>query len=185
MAKSSRATISKKNRSRLKSRVFGPVEDARTKRLSEKLVELASQPKAARTDMDIEKTEGGHTIKLHAHDHGLIMSSSGAQRAEQESKENSGHADGALRSSLSIPIPKAMLCHAKPNTQLPLTPPPTPPSSALQDTFPTPTNHVANYHQAEEMLFYHTLGIAADVKGFDNAGHLVLEFDSTPRNGAG
>ncbi|PSK53060.1 hypothetical protein B9Z65_3260 [Elsinoe australis] len=76
MAKSSRATISKKNRSRLKSRVFGPVEDARTKRLSEKLVELASQPKAARTDMDIEKTEG-------------------AQRAAQESKENSGHADEA------------------------------------------------------------------------------------------
>ncbi|KAG8628605.1 hypothetical protein KVT40_004478 [Elsinoe batatas] len=76
MAKSSRSSIRKTNRSRLKSRVFGPVEDARTKRLSEKLVELASQPKAATTDMDIEKTED-------------------SKAAEQESKENSGHADDA------------------------------------------------------------------------------------------
>lgn len=39
-----------------------------------------------------------------------------------ESNETSGQgADGALRSSLCIPIPKAMLGHAKPDTQLPLT----------------------------------------------------------------
>ncbi|KAF4555420.1 Hypothetical protein D9617_2g053790 [Elsinoe fawcettii] len=76
MAKSSRSSVKKTNRSRLKSRVFGPAEDARTKRLSEKLVELASQPKAATTDMDIEKTED-------------------AKSSEQESKENSGHADDA------------------------------------------------------------------------------------------
>lgn len=57
MAKSARSSVSKKNRSRLKSKVFGPVEDARTKRLSEKLAELASQPKVQTTGMDVETTE--------------------------------------------------------------------------------------------------------------------------------
>jgi len=45
MAKGARASTKKSNNSKLKSRVFGPVEDARTERLSAKLLELASQPK--------------------------------------------------------------------------------------------------------------------------------------------
>lgn len=48
MAKGARASTKKENNSKLKSRVFGPVETARTERLSAKLQELASQPK--RTD---------------------------------------------------------------------------------------------------------------------------------------
>ena len=48
MAKSSRAgTVKAKNR-RLKANVFGPVESARTERLSAKLLELAAQPKPER-----------------------------------------------------------------------------------------------------------------------------------------
>jgi hypothetical protein len=45
MAKGARASTRKANNSKLKSRVFGPVETARTERLSAKLLELASQPK--------------------------------------------------------------------------------------------------------------------------------------------
>jgi hypothetical protein len=44
MAKSSRASTNKANNRRLKSKVFGPVEDARMQRLSAKLLELAAQP---------------------------------------------------------------------------------------------------------------------------------------------
>ncbi|RKU41760.1 hypothetical protein DL546_002696 [Coniochaeta pulveracea] len=46
MAKSSRASSVKSNNQRLKANVFGPVESERTARLSAKLLELASQPKA-------------------------------------------------------------------------------------------------------------------------------------------
>ncbi|KAH7349510.1 hypothetical protein B0T11DRAFT_289328 [Plectosphaerella cucumerina] len=45
MAKSSRAGSVKANNRRLKATVFGPVESARTERLSAKLLELAAQPK--------------------------------------------------------------------------------------------------------------------------------------------
>ena len=45
MAKSARASVKKTNRAALKAKVFGPVEDARTQRLSAKLLELASTPK--------------------------------------------------------------------------------------------------------------------------------------------
>ncbi|KAI1006760.1 GPI ethanolamine phosphate transferase 2 [Podosphaera aphanis] len=45
MAKGARASSRKANNAMLKSRVFGPIETARTERLSSKLLELASQPK--------------------------------------------------------------------------------------------------------------------------------------------
>lgn len=56
MAKSVRASVSKRNRANLRKKVFGPVDNARTERLAAKLQELASQtrPKGPeRPDMDI------------------------------------------------------------------------------------------------------------------------------------
>lgn len=45
MAKSIRASVSKRNRANLRKKIAGPAVDARTERLSAKLQELASQPK--------------------------------------------------------------------------------------------------------------------------------------------
>ncbi|KAJ5570358.1 uncharacterized protein N7459_009788 [Penicillium hispanicum] len=45
MAKSIRASVSKRNRANLRKKVFGPAVDARTERLAAKLQELASQPR--------------------------------------------------------------------------------------------------------------------------------------------
>jgi len=61
MAKSARASKIKTNNSKLKSRVFGPIETARTERLSAKLLELASQPKKTEKDSDdmVIDIEGG------------------------------------------------------------------------------------------------------------------------------
>jgi len=60
MAKSARASKIKMNNSKLKSRVFGPVETARTERLSAKLLELASQPKPSKDSDDmVMDIEGG------------------------------------------------------------------------------------------------------------------------------
>ena len=53
MAKGLRASTKKANRVKLRSRVFRPVEEARTQRLSTKLIELASKPK----DEDVRMEE--------------------------------------------------------------------------------------------------------------------------------
>lgn len=45
MAKSQRASTTKRNNAALRSKVFGPASDARTERLSAKLQELASKPR--------------------------------------------------------------------------------------------------------------------------------------------
>ncbi|KAM0281329.1 hypothetical protein ACHAQH_003597 [Verticillium albo-atrum] len=58
MAKSARASTRKANNRRLKQNVFGPVESARTERLSAKLLDLAAQPKPQKEQdvvaMDVE-----------------------------------------------------------------------------------------------------------------------------------
>jgi hypothetical protein len=62
MAKSVRASVSKRNRANLRKTVFGPIVDARTERLAAKLQEIASQPKPEapkKKEMDIEADETG------------------------------------------------------------------------------------------------------------------------------
>ncbi|KAJ9155772.1 hypothetical protein NKR19_g4417 [Coniochaeta hoffmannii] len=54
MAKSARASKVKSNNQRLKKNVFGPVEAARTERLSAKLQELISQPKPSEAKKEVE-----------------------------------------------------------------------------------------------------------------------------------
>lgn len=57
MAKSSRASSKKANNQRLKASVFGPVESERQKRLSAKLLEIASAPKPV-PERQMEDAEG-------------------------------------------------------------------------------------------------------------------------------
>lgn len=45
MAKSARASVTKRNHRNLRAKVFGPAHDARTARLSAKLQELAAKPR--------------------------------------------------------------------------------------------------------------------------------------------
>ncbi|MCJ1472836.1 hypothetical protein MMC13_001485 [Lambiella insularis] len=64
MAKGLRASTKKANRAKLRSKVFAPVEDARTQRLSAKLLELASKQRP-KTDEDVkmgEEAENGMDI---------------------------------------------------------------------------------------------------------------------------
>lgn len=52
MAKGARSSSIKTNNKKLKSKVFGPIEAARTERLSAKLLELASAPKPVREEVE-------------------------------------------------------------------------------------------------------------------------------------
>ncbi|KAI9810958.1 MAG: hypothetical protein M1827_005689 [Pycnora praestabilis] len=58
MAKSARSSVKKFNKSKLRSRVFGPIEAARTERLSAKLLDLASKPRPLVTQDSKEEIEG-------------------------------------------------------------------------------------------------------------------------------
>lgn len=167
MAKSSRASVIKTNRKALKRKVFGPAEQARAERLSKKLMELASQPKPPRAEMDVEGI--ANACKLPGVPTELT-SYTDAKDMDVEDKETVPAADGALR-LFSIPIPDSLL----PETaQLP-TPPPTPPT-LCDENFPSPTNHADNARVASEQLFYHFLGCATDIAGFNDRGDLMVNF---------
>ncbi|KAJ5966033.1 hypothetical protein N7481_012747 [Penicillium waksmanii] len=56
MAKSVRASVSKRNRANLRKSFFGPVVDARTERLATKLQELADQPRPEKKAMEVESS---------------------------------------------------------------------------------------------------------------------------------
>ena len=63
MAKSARASVTKRNHHNLRKKVFGPAHDARTQRLSAKLQELAAKPrpnadKMMELDDSAEQVEG-------------------------------------------------------------------------------------------------------------------------------
>lgn len=67
MAKSVRASVSKRNRANLRKKVFGPLVDARTERLAAKLQELASQPRPeapVKSKMDLDEAGMYTTIPL-------------------------------------------------------------------------------------------------------------------------
>lgn len=58
MAKSQRASTRKRNNAVLRSKLFGPAVDARTERLSAKLQELATKPKADQErTMEVDEQE--------------------------------------------------------------------------------------------------------------------------------
>ncbi|KAL1302503.1 hypothetical protein AAFC00_002892 [Neodothiora populina] len=63
MAKGARNSVRKTNNRVLKAKVFGPVETARAERLNAKLMELVSQPKPAREEMEVEQTDDAAKAK--------------------------------------------------------------------------------------------------------------------------
>lgn len=63
MAKGLRSSTTKANKTILRRRIFGPVEDARKERLSVKLLELASKSQSISTEEDIKMVDGNHGLK--------------------------------------------------------------------------------------------------------------------------
>jgi len=154
--------------------VFGPAEQARNERLSKKLMELASQPKPPKSEMEVEQAKGTGTARaftarfIHTDD----FRAADPKDVEEDEKETGHAADGALSSSLSIPIPKSMLSTR--NIQL-LTPPPSPPCPC-EDKVPSSTHNKEDRKIAQQQLFFHLLGVSTDISGFDANGELVLDF---------
>ncbi|KAI9844096.1 MAG: hypothetical protein M1837_005810 [Sclerophora amabilis] len=121
MAKGLRSSVKKTNRSKLRSRVMGPVEDARRQRLSAKLLELSSNPKPANpeipTETKMEVLEDGEAV---------LSSAAVAREVAHMRTELPNHAGGEEKDPkksgggsklLSMPVPAFLLapnCDADP-----------------------------------------------------------------------
>ena len=181
MAKSARASSVKKKNQKLKKNVFGPVETARNERQSAKLLELASQPKPPRPEMDVDGTLQlpkirPQDLENHMTDTRILAE---AKDTAGDSEAKGDKATAGASPSLSIPIPASLLLHT--NEQNLPTPPATPPADA-STTFPDIPNTSVAKRLAKEQLFYHLLGASSDVLGFDENGDLELSFAGPQRD---
>ena len=183
MAKSARASAVKKNKSNLKKRVFGPVETARNDRLSAKLLELASQPKPPKAEMEVEQDGKSQQIctrpKTSSDQRTNVYISSEANNAANSEAKEDKATEGASQSSLSIPIPACLL---RSNDQNLPSPPTTPTLDASASAMTTPILDLpAQKELSKELLFFHLLGASTDILGFDANGGLKLSFAGDSR----
>jgi hypothetical protein len=176
MAKSSRASVVKRNNQNLKKKVFGPAETARNERLSARLLKLAQQPKSLRSEMEVERGTLQHH-RMEEQNTRMAISdaifATDAKDASVEAKEDRA-TEGASMSSLSISIPASLLYSNNTARSLP-TPPRTPDANTANATTPI-LDIPAQKQLAKELLFYHLLGASTDVIGFDERGDLQLSF---------
>lgn len=156
MAKGLRSSVKKSNRSKLRTRVFEPVENARLERLHQKLLETAQQPKpetAKEKEMDLDSAEGNNNRLPRANAHTLIYSPADADAAtaNQADKEED-FPKGSLFLTASIP-------------------------QSLTDTHSTPEKPAPTHDDLEGRNLYHLLGLCSDVVGFTPRGNLKFAFD--------
>lgn len=146
MAKGARSSVRKTNNQNLKAKVFGPVETARTERLSQKLLELAQQPQPPKNEMEVEK-DGERTRSFrHLPQLPTDTPTEPENNAAQE-KAPAAQAEGSSK-CFTWPIPPSLLASTNPTKQ----------------------------HMAEEEVFYHFLGLSGDITGFTTEGDLGLHF---------
>ena len=162
MAKGLRSSVKKSNRTKLRARVFQPVEEARLERLHQKLLETAQQPKpetAKEKEMDVDSAEGERPLLPLAHPTLLPqpLTNPPTDAAANAASKEEDFPKGSF--FLSAGIPPALLHDT-----------PTPP--------PTPTEKLSPAdHDDESTAFYHLLGLCSDVVGFAPNGALQFAFD--------
>ncbi|PLB49538.1 hypothetical protein P170DRAFT_475829 [Aspergillus steynii IBT 23096] len=108
MAKSVRASVSKRNKAKLRATVFGPAVDARTERLSAKLQELASQPKPSTQDdsnaenktTEMEDNDGAAQVKLSDPSEDMDIDKPSAKSSHKSGRIHKRHSNRKNRSSI-------------------------------------------------------------------------------------
>ncbi|EAU33411.1 predicted protein [Aspergillus terreus NIH2624] len=100
MAKSVRASVQKRNKAKLRATVFGPVVDARTERLSAKLLELASQPKPS-TEEKPESAQQEEQSKTAESNEDMDIDQNASQgRSRKSGRIHKRHSNRKNRSSI-------------------------------------------------------------------------------------
>jgi len=157
MAKGLRASVIKRNNSKLRARVFGPVEDARTERLSAKLLELASQPKPQKEGLEIDKENCEYIVCT------FITQAVANTGTAMKNEENTEEAEG-MSSLASLSPASSVDSEAKEDRSLAML--------SLFTGIPQTQLHGSTKKQAEEESLYHVLGLYS---GFLDNGDLLLE----------
>lgn len=158
MAKGLRSSIKKSNRSKLRARVFEPVENARLERLHQKLLEAAQQEKPEppkKNEMEVDSTEGNSPNLPDC------TSPLTCRLPDTQAANGAGNEDDFPKglSFLTASIPRSLRddnTNTNPNL-----------FDAAQDTC------------ASNNLF-HLLGLCSDVVGFADDGDLKFAFDPLP-----
>jgi hypothetical protein len=184
MAKGLRSSSKKSNKTKLRARVFGPVEAARTERLSAKLLELAQQPKPARGEMDLdadaEEDKGVYQEALTPFLLSKILTDTGfaetqaASDKDQAAAEEEAEGWSPRRSSFSYPVPAGLCCSRSNNDS----------SSCSEGEGDEEEqqqlcrdNSSVIHHDGNDELFYTLLGLSSEITGFDAWGDLQMTFE--------
>jgi hypothetical protein len=148
MAKSARASSKKANHTKLRARVFGPVEQARAERIHAKLLETIQQAKHEKTEMDTaEDCELPHsTFHPSSTDFFFSIATTTTTKATKEDDFAKGS------SLLTASIPRS-----------------------LSDSTTNSLDPVQEDCKLRNLCFY--LGLCSDIVGFTEQGDLSLAFD--------
>jgi hypothetical protein len=174
MAKSSRASVKKRNNRQLAKRVFGPVEAARNERLSAKLMELASQPKPEREVemmVDGKSSKGPSLIDIFFRyivrhtDKSTPDATTAAESEEVEKATDSAEGQSlALHSALAYPIPISLSRFTLSGGE-----------SSSEGSDVEEVSMTCHGEDGDD-VFYHLLGLSTDVAGFSHEGDLRMLF---------
>ena len=172
MAKGLRASVTKRNKSKLRSRVFGPTEDARTERLSAKLLELAQQPKATQ---DTEMLVDGQSSKGAFLEHMLwkvgrrCANETCTDQSTTTDVEDTEKAAGSAADGQSLTLPSTFTLSVPSSLSR---------SSPGDETSSEGGSDVEEVSMTEgEELFYAMLGLSGDIAGFTATGDLKMLFE--------
>ncbi|KAI9661976.1 MAG: hypothetical protein M1831_002891 [Alyxoria varia] len=100
MAKGARSSTTKTNRSNLRTRVFGPADQARTERLSQKLAEVVAQPKPERPEkMDIDKEQ---SVKSRSQTKGKALAEDGMDIDDETASAKMNHKKSSRKTTHRI-----------------------------------------------------------------------------------
>lgn len=159
MAKGLRSSVKKSNRTKLRSRVFEPVEAARRERLHAKLLETIQQPRPEPTKKNEMDVDSDGKIPIHR-DKRISSNSPAANNTAQEANQEAEYPKGSCFLTAKIP-------------------------ASLSDNHSAiPTNHLDNKPLAEDSLenrnLFFYLGLCSDIVGFADSGDLEFAFDPLP-----
>ena len=168
MAKGLRSSSKKANRTKLRARVFQPVEEARLERLHQKLLETAQQPKpetAKEKEMDVDSAEGESFPFPSRATNNLNLTCIPTDATATTGTKEDDFPKGSFL--LSTPIPHSLLATST-STSTPSCPP-------SDDTTPDPDSDPDS-----DSHFYHLLSLSTSIHSFTPTGHLALYFDPLP-----
>lgn len=170
MAKGLRASVNKRNKSKLRGRVFGPAEAARTERLSAKLLELAQQPKPTK---DTEMLVDGQSSKGTSIERVLFRQTSAGTNtccSDHPATADSEEAEKAATEGQSLTLPSSFALSI--------------PSSLSHFSCGSETCSEEGSEDEEVSMtddseddFYTMLGLSADITGFTTCGSLKMLFE--------